>query len=246
VGRKRIDELFADHEHLLGLKVWDSVVRRSGKVVKVAIEQHRPVITVRFPGAEPTKLLVVGHRPLKRKAYETIHLAPGEEYGRYQWLNRDAALEPPPSSAVFRVTIEAQTWRSAAARRQQAMATNVAQAIAEAVDDTLCPEPGGDEHRLSVEAAAERRGDSEYFDLVITVNVNGADDRECREMFERLASLLEVAANHEPGNVVEHWPTYYLKPDGHDLQQILVSRFTLNGSSGEEPLRVVEGPLRLR
>jgi hypothetical protein len=246
VGRKRIAELFADHEHLVGLKVWDNLACTSGKVVAVAIEQHRPVITVRFPKTGPTKLLVVGHRPLKQKAYETIRLAPGEDYGRYRWLDRDAALEPPPSSAVFRVTIEAQTWRSAASKRQQAMATKVAQAIAKAVDDTLCPEPEGDEQRLSVEAAAERRGDSEYFDLVITVSVHSADDRECREMFERLASLLEVAASHEPGNVLEHWPTYYLGPYAHDLQQILTSRFTLNGSSGEEPLRIVEGSLRLR
>jgi hypothetical protein len=114
VGRKRIAELFADHEHLVGLKVWDNLACTSGKVVAVAIEQHRPVITVRFPKTGPTKLLVVGHRPLKQKAYETIRLAPGEDYGRYRWLDRDAEhggrgrwfesgvpIEPPVAAVVF-------------------------------------------------------------------------------------------------------------------------------------------------
>jgi len=245
--RKSKATLTAENKHLVGLDVLHvlpSAKHEYGRVTELAVADGLAQVVVDFPDSGRVTLAVVRGRKPGRVTGDYIRLGRGEQYGRFRWVDRDAALTPPPPvpplppptpDASFVIAIEAGTWQRTAAKRKQAQAEALTEAIAYAIDDLFGDSPC----EVTVSTQARRRDGGGVFDLAVTVDLVGGDLPSIEAMFDQLAYLLDAAAGDDP----DCWRPYLA---GYDLTKIYASAFTLQGTVGEQWLGPVRGRLLLR
>lgn len=235
--------IVAENEHLIGLQVGRAspTVPEYGNVVDLHVVDGLPMVVVDFPDSGPIELPVIRRRRPRDIRLHYIRLRSGEQDGLYHWVNIDAALIPPPPrvpEASFCVHVEARTWARTAAKRKQALAGSLAEGLAEGIEDALEGFADAAPLEVRIKPEATRRGESDAFDLTLTIDAFSVDAATAEEIFRHVAYTLDATAD-DP----DRWPSYLAS---RDLKKIHASDFTLEGTVGGERLGPVRGRLPLR